>query len=197
MNNDNIRDRGEKACNVCGALIPVLAIYCKECSHYQSSFRRLISGIDISALTALISSTALAFTFLSVHFPSRYFQVVAVGLACDGTHFGLAAGNLGSTPAILTSVRATRAVNNIEDNQTFTLAPTAEADLIIKPADQRTLAFETKPNEKFASVPSGSSVCYVLEVEAKEFGQPEPTFQSAISNSHARKKGFVRCGSCA
>jgi len=164
----------QKKCSVCGMTIPATAMYCIHCGHYQSYFRRFLTGIDISALTALVSSGALAFTFLHAHLPFQSASITARAIQCDGKSFQLAVNNSGSVPAILTDVTAVRQSSHKEYNQETKLTPKDDSNLIFKPGELRTVHYEARSDVQFSAVPDGVDQCFFLHVGVSAFERPDP-----------------------
>jgi hypothetical protein len=182
----------QKKCSVCGTAIPVTAIYCTHCDHYQSYFRRFLTGVDISGLTALVSSGALAFTFLHAHLPFQSASITARAIQCDGKNFALAIDNSGSIPAIITQVSAVRQSKHEEYNETRNLGQTDRANLIFKPGEFRIVNYGPT-DAQFSELPEGVDHCFFLQVSASAFERPDLTVESAQGRSESNLGGFVRC----
>lgn len=184
----------QKKCSVCGTSIPATAIYCTHCGHYQSYFRRFLTGVDVSGLTALVSSGALAFTFVHAHLPFQSASITARAIQCDGQKFMLAIDNSGSIPAIITKVSAIRQSRQKEYDQTVNLSPKDNPNLVFKPGEFRMVSYG--PDAQFSGIPDGVDQCFFLQVAASAFERPDLTVESAQGRSESNLGGFVRCASC-
>jgi hypothetical protein len=180
---DDRRDEAKKACLLCGSPIPLSAIYCKECGNYQFPIRRFLAGIDMSGLTAFISTTALVFTFLNVNLFNRSADIVALALACDDRDFSLTVTNEGTRPAVFDGAVATRTVDQTRRTQVALVLKSKGSDPIFQPAQDRTVELGPKPGEGFADTASGATICYSVRFQTKEFN----------GATHSRS---VTCGSC-
>jgi hypothetical protein len=186
----------QKKCFVCGTSIPATAIYCTHCDHYQSYFRRFLTGVDLSGLTALVSSGALAFTFVHAHLPFQSASITARAIQCDSQKFTLAIDNSGSIPAIITNISATRQSKHKEYNQTVSLSPMDNPNLVFKPGEFRMVSYGPRPEAQFSAIPGGVDQCFILQVGASAFERPDRTVESAQTRSESTLGGFIRCASC-
>ncbi|MGF1610818.1 MAG: hypothetical protein ACFCUQ_15560 [Kiloniellales bacterium] len=148
-------------CAVCYKEIPAGARKCFVCGEYQSWWRRLLSGIDIKALIALVPILTLAYAFLQTHLTTHESLLRATIMACERAKIALFVSNLGDRGAIIRS--ATYSVT--ENNQTSERIP---------------LEIRRKPDSS-ALVPSGET--QLIELVSSAIGNLPVNFPRAGANA--------------
>jgi hypothetical protein len=178
--------RAEKACVVCGNAIPIRAIYCKTCDHYQSVTRRALAGLDITALIALVSSTTLAATFIDTNFLTAQNDLAASAISCDENLFRIAFENAGKNSAVLQKIAAVQYVQppDPERRQTEKELGLKEGDsgLMLRPGEQRIIDFQPKDGRfSVAVLPNPQKFCYFVD------------FSTRIIGKDSSKQGIAKC----
>lgn len=132
----------------------------------------MLSGVNLSELTALVSSGALALAFLNLHILERSAEVGFSPLTCNESTFSLAVINEGTRPAVLRRAVATRTIDGTRDERPVELelsgAGADRGDPILQPGQGRTLLF-APTGLGFAPKPSTAKLCYSVEVTTVEF----------------------------
>jgi len=91
----------EPICRVCAKPLPVDAAKCTICGEYQSWMRRLLAGINLSALVALVPIVTLAYAFLADRLSPHGSDLRATVLQCADDRIRLFATNQGDRAAVL------------------------------------------------------------------------------------------------
>jgi hypothetical protein len=175
-----------KKCAVCDETMPVAAIYCKNCGHYQSTIRRILAGVDVTALIALISSTSVALAFIHSNFIIPSNDVVGAALECKTEGFRIAFENQGGKSAILKEASAMQSakpddVRNLLVSENGQLS--SISSIVLRPSDQRTLNLVPAVgafSEDSASDKKKS--CYKI------------VFHSVVIGENSTRAGDVSCG---
>ena len=92
---------GGDHCRVCAKPMPAGAAKCTECGEYQSWSRRVLAGIDLSALVALVPIVTLAYAFLAERLSHHGSDLRATVLECADDRIRLFATNQGDRAAVL------------------------------------------------------------------------------------------------
>ena len=123
-----------QSCAICGNLIPQRASYCTHCENYQNWWRRLLAGIDIHALIALIPIATLAFVFIKEQFVKPVAELQLAALDCAGDSVELAVANVGDRGAVFAG-----AVLQPEDGANIPLRFESEEkiELVVKAGETR------------------------------------------------------------
>ena len=80
--------------------MPSAALKCTNCGGYQSGLRRLLAGLDIRSLLALIPVATLALVFVRDQFVTPYADLRVATLSCRDDRVRIAAANLGNRDAL-------------------------------------------------------------------------------------------------
>lgn len=81
--------------------MPAGARKCTECDEYQSIGRRMLAGLDLQALIALIPIGALAFAFLQSRLETKASDLRLALVSCTQDGVTIFASNLGNRAAIV------------------------------------------------------------------------------------------------
>lgn len=160
-----------KSCVLCAVLIPASASFCKECKNYQSKWVRLFHSLDLSNLTAFVSSAGLAIGVIHSKLIFPYSSIQFAPLECTNTAERVAVSNSGNRPAIYRRAYLTKVEDGAGNSQRYPLIEDGEIDPIIKPQAAR--VFHLKPRDPIA--PSAVPVCYGIEIETLDFGNSAST----------------------
>jgi hypothetical protein len=88
-------------CRICAKPLPAGAGKCTICGEYQSWTRRLLAGINLSALVALVPIVTLAYAFLADRLSHHGSDLRATVLQCANDRIRLFATNQGDRGAVL------------------------------------------------------------------------------------------------
>jgi hypothetical protein len=88
-------------CRVCAKPMPEGAAKCTLCGEYQSWARRLLAGINLGALVALVPIVTLAYAFLADRLAHHGSDLRATVLECARDRVRLFATNQGDRAAVM------------------------------------------------------------------------------------------------
>lgn len=91
----------EKACVVCAHAMPVGAKKCTTCGEYQSFFWRLMAGLDLRGLLALLPLATLIYAFLAERLEVPRSDLRLHAVACTADAVTVFASNGGNRTGIL------------------------------------------------------------------------------------------------
>jgi hypothetical protein len=91
----------EAPCRICARPMPDGAAKCTVCGEYQSWSRRLLAGLNLSALVALVPIVTLAYAFLADRLSHHGSDLRATILECAGDRIRLFATNQGDRAAVM------------------------------------------------------------------------------------------------
>lgn len=91
----------EPGCRICAKPIPAGAAKCTICGEYQSWSRRLLAGINLGALVALVPIVTLAYAFLADRLSHHGSDLRATVLQCAHDRVRLFATNQGDRGAVM------------------------------------------------------------------------------------------------
>jgi hypothetical protein len=175
---DDVSEESTKSCVVCGKLIPAKAIFCKECDHYQSAFRQILSKIDITGLIALGSTSAIIFKFLNFTFFTPPLAISAYASECGPTKFVLLFSNQGKRPGIMSNVNATRYYRYDDkrpDEDDLKITLMSDKPPLVEGGTTKfnPLSFTPLPGHEFSPPRSeaGLKTCYRVSYDIGEFGK--------------------------
>jgi predicted nucleic acid-binding Zn ribbon protein len=174
---NGLAEEPTKPCVFCGKSIPVVAVFCKECEHYQSSYRQLLSKIDVTGLIALGSTSAILFKFLNLTFFTPPLAIFSYASECSSTNFVVLFSNYGKRPGLVSNVWASRYYkfdNNQPEEEDNKIRLVSKRPSIV---DGSTIKFNPITfiplAENFAPPKSepGLRPCYRVSYEIAEFGK--------------------------
>ncbi|MEO1091114.1 MAG: hypothetical protein AAFX81_10800 [Pseudomonadota bacterium] len=93
-----------KACKLCARQIPFEAKKCNDCGEFQSVFTRVVRGIDLKALLALLPLLTLIYAFLADRLEVARSDLQVAAVACEAESVTLFASNAGTRTALLQHV---------------------------------------------------------------------------------------------
>jgi hypothetical protein len=91
----------EALCRICARPMPDGAAKCTVCGEYQSWSRRLLAGLNLSALVALVPIVTLAYAFLADRLSHHGSDLRATVLECANDRIRLFATNQGDRAAVM------------------------------------------------------------------------------------------------
>ena len=91
----------EDHCRICAKPMPEGASKCTVCGEYQTWSRRLLAGINLSALVALVPIVTLAYAFLADRLGHHGSDLRATVLECAHDRIRLFATNQGDRAAVM------------------------------------------------------------------------------------------------
>ena len=128
---DNPNDEPKVACRICAADMLEDAIYCTNCRNYQSSIRRILAGIDVRSLLALIPVATLALVFVRDTLITPEADLRIASLSCQDDQIRIAAANLGNRDALFAGAMI-RGRNFDTPLSLKLLGDTSESSLLVK-----------------------------------------------------------------
>jgi predicted nucleic acid-binding Zn ribbon protein len=88
-------------CVVCAKPIPKGARKCTECGEFQSLISRIMAGMDLKGLLALLPLLTLIYAFLSERIEKQYSDLRIASVTCDAQSVAVFASNAGNRWALL------------------------------------------------------------------------------------------------
>lgn len=147
------RESGSQPCAICKQPIPRGAGYCTHCENYQSHGRRLLAGIDIQSLIALVPIATLAFVFIKDQLVEPAAELQMASLDCAGDRVELAVANVGDRDAVFAGASLQQPGQAAIP---LRFAPNAKLDLLVK-AGQTHIYRMNATDEQGASLGLGLS----------------------------------------
>ena len=127
--------QAQSPCKICAQPMPSAALKCTNCGDYQSGLRRLLAGLDIRSLLALIPVATLALVFVRDQFVTPYAGLRVATLSCRGDLVRVAAANLGNRDALFAGIllRKTDSENRKKPLTMKLVGDKSEDKLLVKP----------------------------------------------------------------
>jgi len=130
------KEESKAECIICKNELKKGAIKCVQCGSFQHRWRRILAGIDLKSLVALVPILTLSFVFVKDQLVDHKSDLRIAALSCsDGESIRIAVSNLGDRPAVIREkVKYHIIVNGKEDEAKFMVLKTPNLQLI-KPGE--------------------------------------------------------------
>lgn len=161
-------------CHYCGSELGIGARFCLECKQFQGLFDRIIGGLNLGALVALVPVATLAYAYLNETIVRPYSEVKAETSRCTSEEAILAVSNSGTRAAIVETGAARSSGGRDFDRA---LRPPGEgADpVVVKPGESRVLRMSLASGADLlplpaAALPNGNDCRFDVSLSVLEFG---------------------------
>jgi hypothetical protein len=128
-------------CKICAKPIPDGARKCIECGEYQSWFFRVVAGLDLKGLIALVPIATLAFAFLHDRVEGKYSNLDFALVSCAQEKVVAFVSNTGNRSGIIAAAK----YNVADDNPRPFALPESPASRLFEGGDSRVMEFRVDP----------------------------------------------------
>lgn len=162
------------ACRFCGSALSAGTRFCLQCKQFQGLFDRIIGGLNLSALVALVPVATLAYVYLNETFIRPYSELTAVASRCTADAAILAVSNTGTRAAIIERGAARSQVGG--DFNRALRPPGESADpVVVKPGESRVLRMALASDPDLSPLPAailadGKGCQFDVSLSVLEFG---------------------------
>lgn len=170
-------------CKFCKSYLLEDAIYCKECSKFQTLSSAFISKIDSGAVFSALPILTLCVVFLYDHVAFPYSDMSISVLECSLDGVRIAASNTGARPGILVQGHMTEiADGKVAETRLLIadqLGQSGSAATIINPGATSLIPMSFRGNDadhnKASLNPTASKACqYKITIDVVDFGRDTP-----------------------
>lgn len=162
------------ACRYCGSALGTGSRFCLQCKQFQGLFDRIVGGLNLGALVALVPVATLAYAYLNETFVRPYSEVTAIASRCTAEEAILAVSNSGTRAAIIETGAARSPMGRDFDRA---LRPPGEAadPVVVKPGESRVLRMALASGADLsplpaAMLPDGRDCRFDVSLSVLEFG---------------------------
>jgi len=124
-------------CKICAKDIPPGAKKCTECGEFQSALSRVLAGLDLKGLSALLPLLTLIYAFLSERIEGQRSEILIGAPRCEITGVTVFASNLGNRHGLIQAVK----FSATETEPGGLVLPEDDSVLLLDPGSARMISF--------------------------------------------------------